>query len=105
MKKGIHPKWNKEAKVIFNGKEVMAVGSTEDELYVEIWSGNHPFYTGQEILVDTDNLVERFNKKLEQAQNKATNKKERKRARRQELKKSSVAEKQVTLKDMLKDFK
>ncbi len=105
MKKGIHPKWNKDTKVIFNGKEIMTVGSTSDELNVEIWAGNHPFYTGKEMLVDTDNLVEKFNEKVKKASTKATNKKERKRARRKQMQKESVAKKQVTLKDMLKDFK
>lgn len=105
MKKGIHPKWNKNAKVVLNGKEIMTVGSTSDELTVEIWSGNHPFYTGKEVLVDTDNLVEKFNEKVKQASAKAGNNKERKRARRVQMKKDSVAKQQVTLKDMLKDFK
>ncbi|MCA9386411.1 50S ribosomal protein L31 [Candidatus Dojkabacteria bacterium] len=105
MKKGIHPKWNKEAKVIFNGKAVMTVGSTSDEINTEIWSGNHPFYTGQEILVDTDNLVEKFNKKLEEAKNKPTNSRARKLAKRRRAKTDSAAKTEVTLRDMLKDFK
>lgn len=105
MKKGIHPKWNKEVKVIFNGKSVMSVGSTADELNVEIWAGNHPFYTGKEILVDTDNLVEKFNKKVESAKTKKVTTKARKRALRSQKKKESFSGKQVTLKDMLQDFK
>jgi large subunit ribosomal protein L31 len=105
MKKGIHPKWNKEVKVMFNGKAVMNVGSTSDELNVEIWSGNHPFYTGKEILVDTDNLVEKFNKKIESSKSKKVTTKARKRALRSQKKKEAFSGGQVTLKDMLKDFK
>ncbi len=104
MKKGIHPEWHKNAKIIFNGKQVMTAGSTKPELNLEIWSGNHPFYTGQQILVDTDNLVEKFNKKREAAQNlssKVVSKKE-KRAKRRTT--ASIANKPVTLKDMLKDL-
>ena len=105
MKKGIHPKWNKEAKVTFNGKVVMNVGSTLDELNIEIWSGNHPFFTGKEILVDADNLVEKFNKKVKKASAKAINKKEHKRAKRRQLRKNLAAKKENSLKDMLQDFK
>jgi large subunit ribosomal protein L31 len=43
----------------------MTVGSTKPELHVEIWSGNHPFYTGQQRLVDTEGQVERFMKRLQ----------------------------------------
>lgn len=65
MKEGIHPKWYPEAKVICNGEVVMTIGSTQPELHVEIWSGNHPFYTGQQRLVDTEGQVERFMKRLQ----------------------------------------
>ena len=65
MKKEIHPKWYPEAKVIHDGEVIMVVGSTKPELSVEIWSGNHPFYTGQQRLVDTEGQVERFMKRLQ----------------------------------------
>jgi ribosomal protein L31 len=44
-KQGIHPEWYPEAKVYCNGELVMTVGSTKPELHVDVWSGNHPFYT------------------------------------------------------------
>jgi large subunit ribosomal protein L31 len=65
MKKDIHPTWYPDAKVICNGEVVMTVGATKPELHVEIWSGNHPFYTGQQRLVDTEGQVERFLKRLQ----------------------------------------
>lgn len=65
MKEEIHPEWYPNAKVIFNGEVVMEVGSTKPEMSVEIWSGNHPFYTGQQRLVDTEGQVERFLKRLQ----------------------------------------
>jgi len=65
MKKDIHPQWYPEAKIICNGEVIMTVGSTKPELSVEIWSGNHPFYTGQQRLVDTEGQVERFMKRLQ----------------------------------------
>ncbi|MFW5943012.1 MAG: 50S ribosomal protein L31 [Chloroflexota bacterium] len=65
MKKEIHPEWYPEAEVIVNGEVVMRVGSTKPQLNVEIWSGTHPFYTGQQRLVDTEGQVERFLKRLQ----------------------------------------
>jgi large subunit ribosomal protein L31 len=65
MKKDLHPKWYPEAKVIVNGEVVMTVGATQPELHVEIWSGTHPFYTGQQRLVDTEGQVERFMRRLQ----------------------------------------
>jgi large subunit ribosomal protein L31 len=65
MKKEIHPEWYPEAKVIVNGEVVMTVGSTKPELNVEIWSGTHPFYTGQQRILDTEGQVERFLKRLQ----------------------------------------
>ena len=65
MKKDLHPKWYPEAKVMHEGEVIMVVGSTEPEITVDIWSGNHPFYTGQQRLVDTEGQVERFMKRLQ----------------------------------------
>jgi large subunit ribosomal protein L31 len=62
-KDGIHPQWYPEAKVICNGEEVMTVGSTQPEIHVEVWSGNHPFYTGTQKIIDTEGRVDRFLRK------------------------------------------
>ena len=62
-KPDIHPKWYPEAKVYCNGQVVMTVGSTKPELHVDMWSGNHPFYTGNQKIIDTEGRVERFLRK------------------------------------------
>ena len=62
-KKDIHPKWYKDSKVYCDGQLVMTAGSTRPELNVDIWSGNHPFYTGSQRLLDTEGRVERFLRK------------------------------------------
>ena len=62
-KSDIHPKWYPEAKVYCNGEVVMTVGSTKPELHVDVWSGNHPFYTGTQKMIDTEGRVERFMRK------------------------------------------
>jgi len=105
MKKGIHPQWNKEAKVIVNGKPVMTVGSTSDEMNVEIWAGNHPFYTGKEMLVDVDNLVDKFNKKKELAGSKTVVNKKAKLEERKAKSSAAKSKAGLTLKDMLSQIK
>ena len=62
-KKDIHPKWYPEAKVICNGKVVMTTGSTQPEIQVDVWSGNHPFFTGTQKILDTEGRVDRFMRK------------------------------------------
>ena len=53
MKKATHPKYYPECKVTYRGETVMTVGATVPEMHVEIWSGSHPFFTGQKSFVDT----------------------------------------------------
>ena len=65
MKDGIHPEYHQECKVFFRGEHVMTVGATVPEMHVEIWSGSHPFYTGQKSFVDTAGRVEKFQKKFQ----------------------------------------
>ncbi|MBD2460726.1 50S ribosomal protein L31 [Oscillatoria sp. FACHB-1407] len=62
-KADIHPQWYPEAKVYCNGELVMTVGSTKPELHVDVWSGNHPFFTGTQKIIDTEGRVERFLRK------------------------------------------
>nr|QCI08805.1 ribosomal protein L31 [Sphondylothamnion multifidum] len=62
-KKNIHPKWYHESQVYCDGKHIMNVGSTKAKLNVDIWSGNHPFFTGSQKIIDTEGRVEKFMKK------------------------------------------
>ncbi len=62
-KPNIHPKWYPEAKVFCNGEVIMTVGSTKEKIDVDVWSGNHPFYTGTQKIIDTEGRVERFLRK------------------------------------------
>lgn len=64
-KSDIHPTWYPDAKVICEGEVVMTVGCTQPEIHVEVWSGNHPFYTGTQKMIDTEGRVDRFNRKYE----------------------------------------
>ena len=62
-KKDIHPKWYPDAKVICNGEVVMTTGSTQPEIHVDVWSGNHPFFTGTQKILDTEGRVDCFMRK------------------------------------------
>ena len=63
MKKDIHPKYDLKTKATCACGAVFEVGSTLPEIKVEICSECHPFYTGNEKILDTAGRVERFNKR------------------------------------------
>lgn len=63
MKKDIHPQFYTEARATCACGAIFAVGSTKQELNVEICSNCHPFYTGADKIVDTAGRVERFKAK------------------------------------------
>jgi large subunit ribosomal protein L31 len=63
MKKDIHPKYNMNVKATCACGAVFLVGSTLPEIKMEICSQCHPFYTGNEKIMDTAGRVERFNKR------------------------------------------
>ncbi len=63
MKKNIHPEMV-PAKIICEGNVVMETYSTKPEISVEVWSGNHPFFTGEKRFIDTEGRVEKFQKRF-----------------------------------------
>lgn len=67
MKAGIHPKYNKATKVVCACGNTFTSGSTVDEISVEICSKCHPFWTGQENVLDTAGRVDRFKKRASKA--------------------------------------
>ncbi len=62
MKEKIHPKYEASAITCTCGN-VIETRSTRKELKIEICSSCHPFYTGQQKIVDTEGRVEKFKKK------------------------------------------
>jgi large subunit ribosomal protein L31 len=65
MKAKIHPKYYPSARIICACGNTFSVGSTSPELKVDICSACHPFYTGEQRIVDTAGQVDRFMKRLE----------------------------------------
>ncbi len=64
MKKGIHPKYYPEAKVVCSCGNTWTTGSTAELIRTDVCSKCHPFYTGEQRIVDTAGQVDRFMKRL-----------------------------------------
>ena len=62
MKEGIHPEYGDTTISCACGNAI-EVGSTRNDIRVEICSQCHPFFTGKQKLVDTAGRIERFRKK------------------------------------------
>jgi len=60
MKAEIHPQYYKDAKVSCSCGNTFTVGSTQKEIKVEICSACHPFFTGNEKVIDAAGRVEKF---------------------------------------------
>jgi large subunit ribosomal protein L31 len=63
MKAKIHPKFYENAKVTCLCGNTFTTGSTKPEIRVEICGKCHPFYTGEQRIVDSLGRVERFKKR------------------------------------------
>ena len=63
MKEGIHPNYRVTTVKCACGNEFQ-VGSTKENIRVEICNQCHPFYTGKQKLVDTGGRVERFKRRF-----------------------------------------
>src|SRR3989338_4804474 len=59
-KKDLHPKYYTDAIVRCACGNTFKVGATRKEISVEICSKCHPFFTGDEKLIDTAGRIERF---------------------------------------------
>ena len=64
MKKEIHPKYV-DCEITCLCGNVITTRSTLEKINVEICSACHPFFTGQQKIVDTAGRVERFMKRYE----------------------------------------
>lgn len=63
MKEKIHPKYYHDAKVVCSCGNTFITGSTKQNLRVELCSKCHPFFTGEQKIIDTAGRVERFRKR------------------------------------------
>ena len=65
MKKDIHPTWYPEAQVICSCGATYTMGATKSEIRTDVCSSCHPFFTGEQRIVDSEGQVERFMRRLE----------------------------------------
>jgi large subunit ribosomal protein L31 len=66
MKTGIHPEYH-EVTVRCSCGNTFTTRSTKENLRVDLCSNCHPFFTGDQRLVDTGGQVERFMRRLNRA--------------------------------------
>lgn len=65
MKKEIHPKYFPDAQVVCVCGNTWTTGSTQKEIRTDVCSNCHPFFTGEQRIVDTEGQVDRFYRKLQ----------------------------------------
>ena len=68
MKNDIHPKYFPEARVVCACGNTWNTGSTQEEIRTDVCYKCHPFFTGEQRIVDTEGQVDRFYKKLQARQ-------------------------------------
>ncbi len=68
MKTDIHPTYFPEARVVCACGNTWNTGSTQEEIRTDVCYKCHPFFTGEQRIVDTEGQVDRFYKKLQARQ-------------------------------------
>ena len=62
-KSNIHPTWYLNTPVLCEGKTLCYTSSTKTQLQLDVWLGNHSFYTDSQTLVDSEGRIDKFFKK------------------------------------------
>lgn len=77
MKQGIHPKYYPNATVVCACGNTWQTGSTSEFIQTDVCSKCHPFYTGEQRIVDAEGQVDRFYKRLQAREEYISEQKER----------------------------
>ena len=72
MKQDLHPIYYPKTKVTCACGNTWHVGSTAEDIRINVCSKCHPFYTGTEKIVDTRGRVEKYQKRVAAAKKPAT---------------------------------
>ena len=67
MKANIHPQYYPQGRIICACGASYSIGSTKEEIHVQLCANCHPFYTGQQKFVDSASLIDKFEKKRKEA--------------------------------------
>lgn len=89
MKQGIHPKYEETVVTCACGN-TFTTRSTRPNMRVDICSNCHPFYTGEQRIVDTAGQVDRFMRRLQTAQTRQADAEARRQAKQEQPKKRSL---------------
>lgn len=63
MKQGIHPKYEEATIRCTCGNEIHTRSTRKDQMHLDVCNVCHPFFTGEQRIVDTAGRVERFNRR------------------------------------------
>jgi large subunit ribosomal protein L31 len=92
MKKDIHPTWYSDAQVVCSCGATYTMGATKEMIRTDICSACHPFFTGEQRIVDTEGQVERFMRRLERREELLEQDESRRTKRERRRRKRAVAE-------------
>jgi len=81
MKPEIHPTYYPEARVTCACGNTFTVGATVPAISTEVCASCHPFFTGEQRIVDTAGQVERFMRRLEAGETQRHDDRERREAK------------------------
>ena len=64
MKADIHPTYYPEAQITCSCGNIYTIGATKAQIRVEVCGVCHPFYTGEQRIIDTEGRVERLKRRF-----------------------------------------
>ncbi len=65
MKKDIHPNWFPNAQIVCSCGATYTIGATQEVIRTDVCAACHPFFTGEQRIVDSEGQVDRFMRRLE----------------------------------------
>lgn len=77
MKSGIHPTYHNDAVIQCVCGAVYPAGSSKERVDIELCAACHPFFTGQQKIVDTARRVEKFTERTTSKQDAVLTSKEK----------------------------
>ncbi|MDX1694922.1 MAG: 50S ribosomal protein L31 [Ketobacteraceae bacterium] len=64
MKADIHPKYTEITAKCSCGNEIKTRSTIGEDIHLDVCSACHPFYTGQQKVVDTGGRIDKFKKRF-----------------------------------------
>ena len=101
MQEAIQPKCGQMVATCSCGNVITTRSTMAKAIHIDVCSECHPFYTGKHRIVDSENLVKKFEKKRESAKADQLSSKREKQERRRQRTTSVSSGNKLTLKDML----